>query len=93
MTKVDSLIRQLPIALLIAAVADFIRQAALIASYWNDVRYFSSVGPENDVYWKVVFDLMERGFGLVIYPLAWIASAATIHLLLGIRDRGTVDNA
>ena len=93
MTKVDRLIRQLPVAFLVVALADFVRQLASVASYWNEVRYFSLAGEQANIFWKVVFDLIDRSFGLIIYPLAWIGSAATIHLLLKIYDQGRATNA
>ena len=91
--KFERFIRLLPTLLLAAAAADFIKQCLFVASTWQGVRYFGGLSSGDGLYLKVLFAIVEQAFGIVLYPLGWVASAMTLIVLLSIHDRGRAANA
>ena len=86
------LARQLPNALLVVAFFDFLKNLMYVWTFWTQNQYYSSVA-RSDIFWTVSAGMIERGMGLILYPLGWITTAVTLHLLLAIYDRKVTDNA
>jgi hypothetical protein len=86
------LARQLPNALVVVAAIDFIKNAIFVWHYWQANQFDGSSYIEG-VRLAFTLGLIERGLGLLLYPLGWIVSAAMLHLLLAIYDRKAANNA
>ena len=86
------LARQLPNALVVAAIFDFVLNLMSFWSYWMQNQYYTSA-TDGDSYWIVSIGLAQHGIGLILYPLGWIVSATMLHLLLAIYDGKVAENA
>ena len=91
--KYERLIRLMPKLLLLAAAADFIKQCLFVASSWHGSQYFTALSSNSDLYLQVLYGLLDRALGVVLYPFAWVVSSVTISLLLSIYDGGRIDHA
>lgn len=91
--KFERFIRKLPAILLVAAAADFLKQCLYLASTWHSVQYFDALSPDNGLYLKIVFGLLEQVLGVVLYPFGWVVSAMSMIVLLSIYDKGRAENA
>ena len=89
----EKFIRRMPKLLVLAAILDLVKQFFSLSMLWQANRYFSALGSDNEIYWKIVYSLFDQGLGAVLYPFGWLSSAVVVTLLLALYDRGRVENA
>ena len=82
--RFEQLIRMSPKIFVVAAGLDFVKQTLWVLPYWFQEQESARIGAMLDN--RVKLELADRILGLILYPLAWMASAIIVTLLLAIYD-------